>query len=524
VEAARLTRAAAIACAAVLLAACTPARASTTFADRPLVIGIVGDPASITEDDPVGGIVWSLVSEPLVQRTATEELEPRLVTAIPSYANGDLELVEDASAPTGRLVATFHLRSGLTWQDGRPLTALDVAFAFEQDRAAPDGTPERERADRIDRVDVLDATTFRVAYRPGERWDQFALGPRALPRHLLAGATPEARARYAAAPIHAGPYRIVDRSPGRIDLQAFTGHTGGPPRIARITVASYPDRDAVLGALRSGEVDVGPWPDLDADIWSTLDRTFDGRDEVVLYTPAQAVAMLRLGPRLRQEEVRRAITLAIDRSRIARAVFGGRARIPESYLVAPLWAAASGSDPPPVDVPQAQALLAKAGYRQGTFGIMERGSDRLVVTLVVPPSTALVEAAHGIAADLAGIGIAVDVLERSNDEVERRIAQDDLDMALVIERAEDAASATDRYRGRVFPWFDVLADAALEADGRADKKELYAEAQRLWAQAAIALPIFQPLKVDVVPARLQGTRPAAHSAPLTWDAMDWRAP
>ena len=524
-EAARLAKAGAtLALLALLVAACAPALTADLGTGRPLVIGIVGDPAALTEDDPTGRVVWDLVSEPLVQRTATEDLAPLLVTSVPSFATGDLEVAEDAGAPNGRLVATFHLRSGLVWQDGQPLTADDVRFAFEEDRTAPAGSMARARADRIERIDVLSGTAFQVAYRAGERWDQFALGPRALPRHLLEGATPAARARYAARPLHAGPYRIAGRSPGLIDLEAFADHAGGPPHIERIEVHSYPNSDAVLEALRSGEIDVGPWPDLDADIWSTLDRTFDGRSRVALYTPAQAVAMLRLGPRLRDPDVRHAIALAIDRQRIARSVFGGRARVPDSYMVAPLWAATSATEAAPFDPATARALLIRAGYHPGSFGIMERGSDRLVVSLVVPPVPALVEAAHGIAVDLAGIGIAVDVTQRSADEVQSRIDHDDLDLALAIENADDPVVATDRYRGRVSEWFDVLADAALHASGRTDKTAVYAEAQRLWALSDVALPIFQPLKVDVVPVRLEGARPAAHSAPLTWDAYDWRAP
>lgn len=169
----------------------------------------------------MGRVVADMVMEPLVRKTPTEDLEPRLVVSIPSFAAGDLEVAEDAAAPTGRLVATFRLRDGLRWQDGASLTADDVRFAFDEDRAAPVGSEERVRADRMERIDVLDQRTFRVTYRAGERWDQLALGPRALPRHLLDGAGPEARARYAARPVHAGPYRIVDRTPGTIVLEAF---------------------------------------------------------------------------------------------------------------------------------------------------------------------------------------------------------------------------------------------------------------------------------------------------------------
>ncbi len=484
----------------------------------------MGDPVSLLGDDPVGAVVGAMVTEPLVRRTPTEDLEPRLVVSVPSYANGDLRVVQDAGAPTGRLVATFRLRDGLRWQDGAPLTAEDVRFAFEQDRTAPVGSEARTRADRMEQVDVIDARTFRVAYKAGERWDQFALGPRVLPRHLLEGAGPEARARYASMPVHAGPYRIVDRTPGRIDLEAFSGYVGGPPAIDRIVVRSFTDRAALLSAVRSGEVDVAPYPGFDADLYATLDRTFDGKKEQVLYTPAQTVAMLRVGGRLRDPAVRDAISLAVDRARIARSVFGGRARIPDSYLVAPLWAATDVPAAPRVDPAAARGLLSEAGFHPGNFGIAERGNERLVVSLLVPPSPALAETAQGVAVDLAAIGIAADVTQLPASEVERRVARGDYDLAIVLEMADDPLVATDRYRGLVSPWFDVLAQAAREAEGRPDKRILYLECQRLWSEAAVALPLYQALKVDVVPARLQGVRPASHGAPITWNVGEWRVP
>jgi peptide/nickel transport system substrate-binding protein len=458
--------------------------------------------------------------EPLVRRSATEELEPRLAASVPTFANGDLDLVESADAPTGRLVARFRLRDGATWHDGVPITAEDVRFGFDHDRAAPVGTEARAMAERIERVDVVDERTVRVSYRAGERWDLFALAPRAMPRHLLEGATPAARAQYAGRPVHAGAYRVAERAPGTIVLEAFRGHVIGPPAVGRIVVRVHPTRTALIGALLAGEVDVAPWPALEADLFTTLDRQFGDR---VLYRQAQAVAMLRFGPRLSDRGVRTAAVLTIDRDRIARSVFGGRARVPESYLVAPLWAAAEHSGAPRLDRTEARAIMEAAGARRGSFGITELGGDRLVVTLIVPQgSSALEQAARGIAVDLALLGIAVNVSERSATEIEHRVLRGDFDLALTVEQADDPVIASQRWRGAVSPWYDVLADAARMSAERAEKRAIYAEMQRLWSEAVPAVPLFQVLKADIAPLRVDGLRPASHGAPLTWNVAEWR--
>jgi hypothetical protein len=51
---------------------------------------------------------------------------------------------------------------------------------------------------------------------------------------------------------------------------------------------------------------------------------------------------------------------------------------------------------------------------------------------------------------------------------------------------------------------------------------VYAELQRLWSDAVPALPLYQVLKVDIAPARMDGIHPASHSAPITWNVDAWR--
>ena len=111
---------------------------------------------------------------------------------------------------------------------------------------------------------------------------------------------------------------------------------------------------------------------------------------------------------------------------------------------------------------------------------------------------------------------------REPSEIQGRVARGDFDLALMPEPADDPRAATERYRGAVSPWFDLLGEAARVADGRAEQRLLYAELQRVWSASLPAVPLYQILKVDVVPARLEGVRPAAHGAPITWNAGEWR--
>lgn len=487
-----------------------------------VVVGVLGEPASLFSRDPAARVIAAAVIETLVRRDARDELEPRLATTVPTFENGLLAL-EDAPGGLDRLVATFRLRPGLRWHDGAPLTAQDVVFAWREDRSSPDAEL-RYRAERVDSMQAADAATVVVRYRAGERWGDHALAPRAMPGHLLASATAAEREAYERRPVHAGPFAIRSWVAGHgATLEAFPGHALGMPELARIEVRFLPDRSAVIDALEDGEIDVAPSPALEADLARILDRLGGSTRTVVHYTPSEAVTVMRFGPAIEELGLRLAIERAVDRQRIADIVFAGRARVATSYLVAPHWAAAELGPPRPPDRRLARSLAQGAGYRLGEDGLLERGSGALSVTLLVADgSSPRVQAAHLVAADLAGVGIAAEVRVLDAAAVAAAIASGTFDLAVVTEPAHDAARATAAYRGAAGRWFDALASVAEGARERAERREVYAELQRIWSERLPALPLYQELTVDVAPARLEGVRPSPAGEPLTWNVGRWR--
>jgi peptide/nickel transport system substrate-binding protein len=505
------------------LAACAP----PTPARRDLVVGLVGEPASVFSDDAGARVIATAVTEPLVAQTARGDFVPRLATAVPTVENGQLTVVAgDATTSGGRLIATFRLRDGLVWQDGAPITAADVRYAHDVDRAAPLGTEARWNADRIESVEVIDAHYVRVIYRANERWTNYPLAPRALPRHILAGADAAKRAAYAREPVHAGPFSVAAWVPGYgVTLAAFKDHVGGPPSLGRLEVRFFADRTAILDALRKGLVDVAPSPALEADLGRTLDRFADTNRLEVYYKDVEALEVLRFGPRGRFADpaVRRAVELTVDRQAIVDDIFAGRARVPRSYLVPPLWAADETAPLARRDRDAARAVLAQAGYRHGTFGILERGEGRLTATLIVVAGSAgRIDAAYRVAGDLASIGIAVDVSARPGGEVAAAVATGEFDLVLGPQNADDAALATEAWLGLVDPWFDVLASAARQADGQDEKRPLYVELQRIWSDARPGLPLYQRLRVDIAARSLLGIQPPPQDDALTWNVAEWR--
>lgn len=510
--------------AVLALASCTP----VTPARRDVVIGLVGEPASVLADHPSAHVLAAAVTEALVARDATDEFVPRLAESVPTLENGGLIVDHaDPGAPGGRLVATFRLRAGARWQDGRAITAEDVRFAWEEDRAAAAGSPARLIAERVERVEVMSERVARIVYRANERWEGYPLAARVMPRHLLLGAGADARAAYARNPTHAGPFALAAWLPGYgATLAAFPEYVLGRPGLGRIEVRFFRDRSATLDALSRAEIDIAPSPALEADLARVLDRFADGSDRARLltyYTAAEAVETLRFGQRFADQRVRRAVELTVDRQALVDSIFAGRARVPRSYLVPPLWAAIDLGAAPRPDREGARSLLSAAGYVAGNFGILERAGERLILSILAAEgSVSRAEAAQVVAGQLAAVGIAADVRPVPLRELEGLIATGAYDLAVVPEPAADAQLATQRYIGRVGPWFDVVAIAARGAADPVEARALYAELQRMHLEAVAALPLYQYLAVDVAPRSLGGVRPTPHLAPLTWNAAEWR--
>src|SRR5919201_1343173 len=141
-----------------ILTACS----TTPPARRDVVVGLVGEPRTVFDDDPSARFVAAAVTETLVRRDAHDQLVPRLAESVPTIENGGLRVVSDDPAePQGHLVATFRIRDA-RWQDGEPITASDVRFAWQQDMTAPPGTNTRWMAERIAGVEVTSQRDLRV--------------------------------------------------------------------------------------------------------------------------------------------------------------------------------------------------------------------------------------------------------------------------------------------------------------------------------------------------------------------------
>ena len=180
----------------------------------------------------------------LTSDSASHEVADMLYVA-PLRYNKDLQpepwAAESWSMEEGGRLMRFTLRKGILWEDGRELTAEDVAFTYKLIIDPATGSPYAEDFLRIKELRVLDRYRFEVRYeqffaRAVSSW----MSP-ILPKHILEGQnireTPFARK-----PVGAGPYRLKSWEPGsRITLTASPTYFDGKPHISEVVYRIIPD-------------------------------------------------------------------------------------------------------------------------------------------------------------------------------------------------------------------------------------------------------------------------------------------
>ncbi|MFQ5718429.1 MAG: ABC transporter substrate-binding protein [Acidobacteriota bacterium] len=305
---------------------------------------------------------------------------------------------------------TFDLRPDAVWSDGVPITANDVRFTWNASIDPALGWLGAESKNRIEDV-VIDAPhqvtfVFSESY-PYQMMDAND-GP-ILPEHIW-GKIPTSEWRTAGLdrqPVCSGPFEVGRWVPGQsIELVPNERYWDeAVPRVDRVIFRITPDAASGMEQLLAGEIDF--WDGVQPADLQRVDAT-PGVD-VRRYTD-RYVALISWNTRrafFSDSNVRRALTLAIDRQRIVDDLLLGTGMV------------ASGPFPPlfqmqdpdmqalPHDPAAARKALARAGWRDSDGdGWRDRDGERFSFDLAIRPNSTLdPDTALLVQEDLKKIGV-----------------------------------------------------------------------------------------------------------------------
>jgi peptide/nickel transport system substrate-binding protein len=329
----------------------------------------------VRAQDRVGKMLGTLITDSLVQYDERLEIVGRLAES--------WEL-----SPDNR-VLTFHLRQGVRWHDGRPVTSADVAYTVERIRdPASQAVSRYPLFEPIESIETPDQWTVRVVYGQPQAsaldaWTDALL----IPRHLYEKEADFLNNPQCRAPIGCGPFRFVSWKPSQeVVLEANDDYWDGRPHLDRFVLKIIPQDSTRMHALRLGEIDgLSMTPQqfvVDAQ-GEEFDERIDRRSATVLHLWYIGWNMDGSNPFFTDRRVRQAMTFALDRPGFIRNVWHGRAVPAASHIPPGSWAHAPGVEPYPFDPDRSRRLLDEAGWtdRNGD-GVREKKGREFSFTLL----------------------------------------------------------------------------------------------------------------------------------------------
>ncbi len=387
--------------AAALLPACGGEAPRGDPGERPLVLGYASELQTlnplVSTDQNANDLIYSMLFTPLVTYDSTFTVRPWLARS--------WRLSEDG--------VVFELRDDVTWHDGLPVTADDVAFTFERAKDPAVASPlGAVYLSRVRSAEVLGPHTIAFTFTEphAEPLEDFFWPP--VPRHLLRDVPPEEMARhpFGRRPVGSGPYRFRAWEVGQgLEFEAvaaFPEALGGPGRIGRVSYRIIPEPTTRVAQLRRGEIHVdGPLSPADAD------RLAEAPGIRVVSFPWRQFTYVGWNTRratFGEPEARRALAMAMDRGELLRAILRGRGRAASSVI--PPWHPYDpGLAPLPYAPDSAAALLTRLGWvDEDGDGVRERDGAPLEFELLASNSNpVLADLAQVIQAQLARVGVRV---------------------------------------------------------------------------------------------------------------------
>ena len=455
--------------------------------------------------------------------TSPIALDPRFATDAISSRAGELvfdalarvdshgqfvgDLAESFERPTPTTLV-FHLRRGLRFSDGRPLTARDVKFTYDSILDPATISPKRIGLRQLAAIaapdDATVVMTTKGPYAPALEMATMGVVPEGTPLPGKSGM------RWPAA---SGAFEIVSFS--RDESLVLARNPGRPHALNEIPGIFFkvvPDPTVRALELAEGVCDLAE-NNIQPDLLGYLGMR---PDLVINQSPGSEYYYLGFNfrdPQLRDLRVRQAIAYAINREAIVGSLYKGTGRVASGMLAPENWAYNGDVTRYPYDPFKASRLLDEAGYSIGPTGIRNLN----FVYKTTPEGRRLGEA---IQAMLRQIGITLDIRTNEFATFYADIKKGNFDLTSLDWVAPDLAhqyymvfdskmtpprgSNRGSYSNPAMDQLLEQAEVTLEPDAR---RKIYAQVQKIAATDLPYVSLWWMDNVVVMNRRVKGFTP-----------------
>lgn len=400
---------------------------------------VVGNTGAVDGMNPYVGLtqvdfeVYGLVYDNLMDYGQTNySPSPRLATSW--------------SVSKNKLVWTYHIRHGVKWSDGVPLTAADVAYTFWRD-TIPGSTEFSDNSSYVanivhNSVKAIGKYTVRMRVtKPTPNMDLLIVP--ILPKHIWEHVSEKQVSSFPNNnPVGSGPFIVTSFKINQsVTLKANPSYWGGKPGISKLIFQNFTNPSAEAIALKNGSIDFAEglttslFNSLKGTKGITLDNAPSGNwDELAFNTGAATVSGKPIGngnPVLRDPVVRRAISYALNRQQLVQRVLVGDGQA-ATTIIPPIYPKYHYSPPASelynYDPKKAEAMLTADGWRMGPGGIRVKDGKQLKLRLYYSSDSPTYTAdAPYVKSWLNAIGIGVTVTAMSESTETQDIGNGDYD-------------------------------------------------------------------------------------------------
>jgi peptide/nickel transport system substrate-binding protein len=310
-----------------------------------------------------------------------------------SYSMEDMSpqpgLAESWETSEDGLTWTFDIRTGVTWSDGEPLTASDVAYTYNR---VLDGGPEAATwGSYLTGVTEITAPDDETVVLELDRVNSVLplLPIPIVPEHVWSEVSEKDVKSFANEPgdepvVGSGPFRFVDGTSGgsTYRFEVNPDYWKGAPHIDEVVYRVFKSEDPAVQALIKGEIDFVE------GISALQVKALEGRDGIMAHngdSPGFDEIAFNAGsidleteepigdpnPAVLDPKFRYALGFAVDRDLIVERAYQGAGE-PATTIIPPAYSDFHWEPPEDVafefDLDKAAELLDEAGYTMGDDG------------------------------------------------------------------------------------------------------------------------------------------------------------
>jgi len=302
----------------------------------------------------------------LATDSSSAEITGFLFNGLVKYDKDSKEIIGDLAKKfyfKNDTTLIFELRHNVLWHDGVKFRAKDVLFTYKTLISDKISSPYSSDFRFVKDVKVLDEYTIEVDYvkpyfKALETW---MMG--IIPEHLLKDETNLMSSSFNTHPIGTGPYRLKQLEYSKnIELTAFDKYFEGKPKIETISFHVIADSMTRFLMLKSSELDIGSVEPFvyERQLKKDFFEKFNIYEKITLsYTYLGFNLRLK---KFQNPDVRRALSLAIDREELMDILFLKHAKVCTGPFLPGTVAFNKSVKAPTQNIKEAKRLLKKAGY------------------------------------------------------------------------------------------------------------------------------------------------------------------